>query len=134
MGVGGKDSRVELQVHDFFTPQPVKGARAYFTRSVLHDWPDEQSCSREEKSQDQVASVFRVSQFMEDVEKNYAIIQAANNGYVCKRGIGIYKDKIQNFKVIVDAYASDMLSDGFDYPHCVCGQGIVFRMSGCDVS
>lgn len=40
MGVGG-DGRIELQVHDFFTPQPIKGARAYFMRSVLHDWPDD---------------------------------------------------------------------------------------------
>ncbi|KAI0887606.1 S-adenosyl-L-methionine-dependent methyltransferase [Annulohypoxylon maeteangense] len=38
----GADGRIELQVHDFFTPQPIKGARAYFMRSVLHDWPDEQ--------------------------------------------------------------------------------------------
>lgn len=37
----GKDSRIELQMHDFFKPQPVKGARAYFLRSILHDWPDE---------------------------------------------------------------------------------------------
>lgn len=94
---------------------------------------DSRSCSREEKSQDQVASVFRVSQFMEDVEKNCAIIQAANDGYACKRGIGICKDEIRNFEVVVDAYASDVLSDGFDYPRRVCGQGIVFRMSGRDV-
>jgi hypothetical protein len=39
IGVG---DRIELQVHDFFRPQPVQGARAYFMRSVLHDWPDEQ--------------------------------------------------------------------------------------------
>ncbi|KAK8069583.1 hypothetical protein PG994_006199 [Apiospora phragmitis] len=38
----GADGRIELQAHDFFTPQPVKGARAYFMRTVLHDWPDEQ--------------------------------------------------------------------------------------------
>lgn len=38
----GADGRIELQVHDFFTPQPIRGARAYFMRSVLHDWPDEQ--------------------------------------------------------------------------------------------
>ncbi|KAI2618924.1 S-adenosyl-L-methionine-dependent methyltransferase [Hypoxylon sp. NC1633] len=37
----GADGRIELQVYDFFTPQPIKGARAYFMRSVLHDWPDE---------------------------------------------------------------------------------------------
>lgn len=33
----GLDARISLQAHDFFTPQPVKGARAYFMRSVLHD-------------------------------------------------------------------------------------------------
>ncbi|KAI1371933.1 S-adenosyl-L-methionine-dependent methyltransferase [Hypoxylon crocopeplum] len=38
----GADGRIELQVYDFFTPQPIRGARAYFMRSVLHDWPDEQ--------------------------------------------------------------------------------------------
>ena len=32
---------IEATVHDFWTPQPVKGARIYFMHSVLHDWPDE---------------------------------------------------------------------------------------------
>jgi hypothetical protein len=41
MGVDA-DGRIELQTHDFFTAQPIKGARAYFMRSVLHDWPDAQ--------------------------------------------------------------------------------------------
>jgi hypothetical protein len=27
--------------HDFLTEQPVKGARAYFMHSILHDWPDD---------------------------------------------------------------------------------------------
>ncbi|KAL3447643.1 S-adenosyl-L-methionine-dependent methyltransferase [Aspergillus insuetus] len=31
---------VEAVVHDFFTEQPVKGARAYYMHSVLHDWTD----------------------------------------------------------------------------------------------
>ncbi|KAF2160874.1 hypothetical protein M409DRAFT_59657 [Zasmidium cellare ATCC 36951] len=34
---------VEHQVHDFFTEQPVKGARAYYLRRVLHDWNDEEA-------------------------------------------------------------------------------------------
>lgn len=33
---------VELMCHDFFTPQPIKGAKAYYLKMVLHDWPDEQ--------------------------------------------------------------------------------------------
>lgn len=33
---------VEAMAHDFFTPQPVKGAKAYYMKMVLHDWPDTQ--------------------------------------------------------------------------------------------
>lgn len=35
------DDRIEPMSYDFYTEQPVKGARAYFMHSVLHDWPDE---------------------------------------------------------------------------------------------
>ncbi|KAL5341123.1 S-adenosyl-L-methionine-dependent methyltransferase [Aspergillus crustosus] len=31
---------VQTLVHDFFTPQPVKGARAYYLHGVIHDWAD----------------------------------------------------------------------------------------------
>ncbi|KAJ4136518.1 hypothetical protein NW768_004133 [Fusarium equiseti] len=34
------DDRIVVRVHDFFTPQPVTGARAYFMHAVFHDWPD----------------------------------------------------------------------------------------------
>lgn len=27
--------------HDFLTEQPIKGARAYFMHSIMHDWPDD---------------------------------------------------------------------------------------------
>jgi hypothetical protein len=33
----------EPTVHDFFEPQPVKGAKYYHLRRVLHDWNDEAS-------------------------------------------------------------------------------------------
>ncbi|KAL8703633.1 MAG: hypothetical protein Q9201_003203 [Fulgogasparrea decipioides] len=33
----------EKLTHDFFTPQPVHGARAYHLHSILHDW-DDASC------------------------------------------------------------------------------------------
>ncbi|KAG5336711.1 Sterigmatocystin 8-O-methyltransferase [Termitomyces sp. J132] len=33
--------KVKLQAHNFFTPQPVKGAAVYFLRLVIHDWPDD---------------------------------------------------------------------------------------------
>lgn len=32
--------KISAQVHDFFTTQPVKGAKVYYLHMVLHDWPD----------------------------------------------------------------------------------------------
>lgn len=34
---------VQLMPHDFFSPQPVKGARTYFMHRILHDWPDDKA-------------------------------------------------------------------------------------------
>ncbi|KAI1764980.1 putative O-methyltransferase [Hypoxylon sp. FL1150] len=31
---------IELMSYDFFTPQPVEGARAYFYHHIFHDWSD----------------------------------------------------------------------------------------------
>ncbi|OLN82370.1 Demethylsterigmatocystin 6-O-methyltransferase 8 [Colletotrichum chlorophyti] len=35
------DPKIEAMEYDFHTEQPVKGARAYYMHSVLHDWTDE---------------------------------------------------------------------------------------------
>ncbi|KAI1120532.1 putative sterigmatocystin 8-O-methyltransferase precursor [Nemania abortiva] len=32
---------IEIEAYDFFQPQPVRGARTYYMRNILHDWPDE---------------------------------------------------------------------------------------------
>lgn len=34
------DSRIRKLAYDFFTPQTLIGARAYFFHAVCHDWPD----------------------------------------------------------------------------------------------
>ncbi|KAG8527862.1 uncharacterized protein KY384_006778 [Bacidia gigantensis] len=34
---------VEFKSHNFFEPQPVKGAKFYYLRTVLHDWDDVKS-------------------------------------------------------------------------------------------
>lgn len=33
---------IEAMKHDFFSPQPVKDAKAYYLRNILHEWPDKQ--------------------------------------------------------------------------------------------
>ncbi|KAJ7581450.1 S-adenosyl-L-methionine-dependent methyltransferase [Mycena floridula] len=38
-----KSGQVELQVHNFFDPQPVKNAAVYFVRYIIHDWPDKEA-------------------------------------------------------------------------------------------
>ncbi|KUI68298.1 Demethylsterigmatocystin 6-O-methyltransferase [Cytospora mali] len=32
---------IEKMSHDFFQEQPIKGARFYYLRNVMHDWPDD---------------------------------------------------------------------------------------------
>jgi len=39
-GAKGLRERVKFEVHDIFTPQPVKGASVYFLRNVLHNYTD----------------------------------------------------------------------------------------------
>lgn len=35
------EGKISIQPHDFLTPQPVRGARAYFMHNVIHDWDDD---------------------------------------------------------------------------------------------
>ena len=34
------ERRISFMSHDFFTPQPVKGAKVYFFRWIFHNWSD----------------------------------------------------------------------------------------------
>ncbi|KAF2970663.1 hypothetical protein GQX73_g2951 [Xylaria multiplex] len=34
------NKKIATMHHDFFTPQPVEGARAYFLHAIIHDWDD----------------------------------------------------------------------------------------------
>ncbi|KAH8199592.1 hypothetical protein TruAng_006242 [Truncatella angustata] len=36
-------TRIICQEHNFFTPQPVMDADAYFLRMIFHDWPDKEA-------------------------------------------------------------------------------------------
>lgn len=38
---GQREKGLTPMVHDFFTPQPITGAKAYFMHWILHDWPDD---------------------------------------------------------------------------------------------
>jgi hypothetical protein len=39
----GLPEDIEVMAVDFFQTQPVKSAKAYFLRNILHDWPDKQA-------------------------------------------------------------------------------------------
>ena len=39
----GPNQSFQAQVHNFFTPQPIKGARIYYLHSILHNWGDTDS-------------------------------------------------------------------------------------------
>lgn len=38
-----KNPGVEVMAQNFFEPQAIKGARAYYLRNIIHDWPDEKA-------------------------------------------------------------------------------------------
>ncbi|KAE8377968.1 S-adenosyl-L-methionine-dependent methyltransferase [Aspergillus bertholletiae] len=40
-GSQNQEHGIESMPHDFFQPEPIKGALAYYIRRCLHDWPDE---------------------------------------------------------------------------------------------
>ncbi|TGO82951.1 hypothetical protein BPOR_0728g00020 [Botrytis porri] len=40
---GSLPDGIEAQSYDFFKPQPICNAKAYFLADVLHDWPDTQA-------------------------------------------------------------------------------------------
>ncbi|KAL4737913.1 S-adenosyl-L-methionine-dependent methyltransferase [Aspergillus similis] len=41
--IGDVPEKTELMAYDFFTAQPIKGARTYYLHWILHDWPDSQA-------------------------------------------------------------------------------------------
>ncbi|KAI1615060.1 O-methyltransferase-domain-containing protein [Exophiala viscosa] len=40
---GSLSAGIQPMAHDFFTPQPVQGARAYFLHNIIHDWDDDKA-------------------------------------------------------------------------------------------
>lgn len=40
---GSPTEGVKSIAHDFFNEQPIKGAKFYYLRQVLHDWPDDKA-------------------------------------------------------------------------------------------
>jgi hypothetical protein len=37
------DAEIRRIPHDFFSPQPIRGARTYYLHSILHDWNDDRA-------------------------------------------------------------------------------------------
>ncbi|KAL9614479.1 MAG: hypothetical protein Q9167_001007 [Letrouitia subvulpina] len=35
-----EEQGIEKMAYNFFTPQPVRGAKAYYLRAIMHDWPN----------------------------------------------------------------------------------------------
>ncbi|GKZ36808.1 hypothetical protein AbraIFM66950_008040 [Aspergillus brasiliensis] len=60
---------IECQGYDFFTEQPIKGARGYMLRTVLHDWPDNEVVkilSRVREAMDEESVLLIVEKVMPD--------------------------------------------------------------------
>ncbi|KAI5362127.1 Putative O-methyltransferase domain, S-adenosyl-L-methionine-dependent methyltransferase [Septoria linicola] len=98
-------SRVSWQAHDFFQPNPIKGADVYFMRWILHDWPDHSSAeilrniavSMGEKSRIVIADMVVPdpgvdNAVMEELYRRIDIIMMSMNGI--ERSLGQWEDLI----------------------------------------
>lgn len=70
---------IESQEYDFFNPQPVKGARAYYLRTVLHDWPDKQAL--------EILKIIREAMGDESV-------LLVNEGCMAETGVSLFKAQV----------------------------------------
>ncbi|KAI9751042.1 MAG: hypothetical protein M1815_001445 [Lichina confinis] len=58
---------IEVMRYDVFTPQPIRGARAYFFRNILHGWPDKdciEFLSNTVQAMDKDHSVILIDEFV----------------------------------------------------------------------
>lgn len=51
---------VEFMAQDFFKPNAVKGAKFYYLRTVLHDWPEDQCVEILSRLRDACAEASRI--------------------------------------------------------------------------
>ena len=54
------DPGVKATSHEFITPHPIEGARAYYMHSVLHDWPNAKALKILKRTQEAMDSQIRL--------------------------------------------------------------------------
>ncbi|GAA6037613.1 hypothetical protein JCM8097_006143 [Rhodosporidiobolus ruineniae] len=71
-----ESGRVKLMPHDFFGPQPVKGADVYFLRAIIHDWDDANSI----KILSQLADAASSTSKLVLIERPYSYLSPSSSG------------------------------------------------------
>ena len=72
-------SRITFQAHDFFTPQPVRGAAVYFMKHILHDWSDPYAARILKQIVPAMAPTSRIV-FMEGLSRSWGRRQRPSRG------------------------------------------------------
>lgn len=103
---------IELMGHDFFTPQPVVGAKFYYLRYVLHDWPDE-DCVRilvHLRNAMETNSVILVDEILVPELGAYHFVTELDFAMLCL--FGSRERTLTEFKEIFDRSGLELLSVG----------------------
>ncbi|KAB2571908.1 O-methyltransferase hmp5 [Lasiodiplodia theobromae] len=97
----------KFMVHDFFKPQPVKGALVYFLRRVMHDWSDKYNAQILGHCRDAMTPHSRIL-IMDQVMPNPPTAQPCQVD-ICMMNLGAKERTIKDWHTLVDLAGLDLV-------------------------
>ncbi|CAD6443662.1 c509615c-dff0-4986-9b94-02827227728b [Sclerotinia trifoliorum] len=100
---GSLPEGIEAQPHDFFKPQPIQNAKAYFLANVLHDWPDKQASIILEQIRDAMAedSMLLINENL--MKEENASFESACTDWTMMGGFSALERTERQFKELIES-------------------------------
>ncbi|KAF7944576.1 uncharacterized protein EAE97_005209 [Botrytis byssoidea] len=100
---GSLPDGIEAQPYDFFKPQPIHNAKAYFLANVLHDWPDKQASVILEQIKDAMGkdSVLLINENL--MQEENASFESACTDWMMMGGFSALERTERQFKKLIES-------------------------------
>ncbi|TGO58650.1 hypothetical protein BOTNAR_0177g00120 [Botryotinia narcissicola] len=94
---------IEAQPYDFFKPQPIHNAKAYFLANVLHDWPDKQASVILEQIKDAMGkdSVLLINENL--MQEENASFESACTDWMMMGGFSALERTERQFRKLIES-------------------------------
>ncbi|OJD29220.1 o-methyltransferase [Diplodia corticola] len=96
-----------FMVHDFFQPQPVKGALVYFLRRIMHDWSDKYNAQILGHCKDAMTPHSRII-IMDQVMPNPPTTLPSQTD-ICMMNLGAKERTIKDWHTLIDLAGLDLV-------------------------